>query len=68
MIRIGEEAGSVPDMLKSAAEYQDEDLNNLLSGVVSLVAPAVLFLMGGVIAMLLIAMYLPLFEVTDIMS
>ncbi len=68
MIRIGEESGSVSEMLKNASEYHDEDLNNLLSGVVSLVAPVVLLIMGVLIAALLIAMYLPLFEVTDIMS
>ena len=68
MIRIGEESGSVSDMLKSAADYHDEDLSNLLGGVVSLVAPVVLLAMGVLIAALLIAMYLPLFDVTDIMS
>ncbi|MCK5879326.1 MAG: type II secretion system F family protein, partial [Holophagae bacterium] len=68
MIRIGEESGSVSGMLKSAADYHDEDLSNLLEGVVSLVAPVVLLAMGVLIAALLIAMYLPLFDVTDIMS
>ncbi len=68
MIRIGEESGSVSGMLKSAADYHDEDLSNLLGGVVSLVAPAVLLAMGVLIAALLIAMYLPLFDITDIMS
>ncbi|PJB80639.1 MAG: hypothetical protein CO090_04090 [Acidobacteria bacterium CG_4_9_14_3_um_filter_49_7] len=68
MIRIGEESGSVSGMLKSAADYHDEDLSNLLGGVVSLVAPVVLLAMGVLIAALLIAMYLPLFDITDIMS
>jgi len=68
MIRIGEESGSVSAMLKSAADYHDEDLSNLLEGVVSLVAPVVLLAMGVLIAALLIAMYLPLFDITDIMS
>ncbi|NOZ13376.1 MAG: type II secretion system F family protein [Acidobacteria bacterium] len=68
MIRIGEESGSVPGMLKSAADYHDEDLSNLLGGVISLVAPVVLLAMGILIAGLLIAMYLPLFDITDIMS
>ena len=68
MIRIGEESGSVSAMLKSAADYHDEDLSNLLGGVVSLVAPVVLLAMGVLIAGLLIAMYLPLFDITDIMS
>lgn len=68
MIRIGEESGSVSSMLTNAADYLDEDMNNLLGGVVSLVAPVVLLLMGVLIAGLLIAMYLPLFDITDIMS
>jgi len=68
MVKIGEESGSLPIMLKNAADYHDDDLNAKLNGVVSIIAPAVLFIMGGIIAFILIAMYLPLFEVSDIVS
>lgn len=68
MVKIGEESGSLPLMLRNSADYHDDDLNSKLEGLVSIIAPVVLFIMGGIIAFILIAMYLPLFEVSDIVS
>ena len=68
MMRIGEETGSLTSMLKSSAEFEEEELNSSLASLTSLVAPFVLLLMGVIIAFILISMYLPLFEVSDIIS
>ena len=68
MIKIGEETGSLTSMLKSSAEFEEEELNSSLASLTSLVAPFVLLLMGVIIAFILISMYLPLFEVSDIIS
>ncbi|BBB32466.1 type IV pilus assembly protein PilC [Thermotomaculum hydrothermale] len=68
MIKIGEETGSLTTMLKNSAEFEEEELSTLLANITSLVAPFVLLLMGAIIAFILISMYLPLFEVSDIIS
>jgi len=68
MLKIGEETGSLPVMLKQSAEFEEEELNTALANITSLVAPVVLLLMGVIIAFILISMYLPLFEVSDIIS
>ncbi len=68
MIKIGEETGSLNTMLNSSAEFEEEELSTALANITSLVAPVVLLLMGVIIAFILISMYLPLFEVSDIIS
>ena len=68
MIKIGEETGSITTMLKNSAEFEEEELSTALANITSLVAPVVLLLMGAIIAFILISMYLPLFEVSDIIS
>ncbi len=68
MLSIGEETGSLTSMLSSSADFEEQELTTLLNNITSLVAPAVLLLMGAIIAFVLIAMYLPLFEVSDIIS
>ena len=61
MIKVGESSGTLEEMLNSASEFYDEEIDSLLSRVVSFVEPAVLVLMGAVIATILLAVYLPLF-------
>jgi len=68
MIKIGEDSGSLPLMLINSADYQDDDLNAKLNGIVSIIAPAIILFLGAIIAFILIAMYLPLFEISDIVS
>lgn len=68
MVKIGEETGSLTTMLKNSAEFEEEELSTALANITSLVAPFVLLLMGAIIAFILISMYLPLFEVSDIIS
>ncbi len=68
MMKIGEETGSLGTMLRNSAEFEEEELTSLLNNITSLVAPIVLLLMGAIIAFILISMYLPLFEVSDIIS
>ncbi len=68
MMKIGEETGSLTLMLKNSAEFEEEELTGSLANITSLVAPFVLLLMGAIIAFILISMYLPLFEVSDIIS
>jgi type IV pilus assembly protein PilC len=61
MIKVGESSGTLEEMLNSASEFYDDEIDALLSRVVSFVEPAVLVIMGAIIATILLAVYLPLF-------
>jgi type IV pilus assembly protein PilC len=63
MIKVGESSGSLEEMLQSTSEFYDDEIDALLARVVSFAEPAVLVIMGAVIATILLAVYLPLFTI-----
>jgi type IV pilus assembly protein PilC len=65
MIEVGESTGALPQMLTSVAEFYEEDVNTQMTAALSLVEPAIMIVMGGFVAFVLIALYLPIFSLTD---
>jgi len=66
MTEVGESTGSLQDMLNSLADFYDEELETSLERFVTLVEPILLILLGIVIAALLLALYLPLFQLSSV--
>jgi type IV pilus assembly protein PilC len=66
MTEVGEATGSLQDMLNSVADFYDEELETNLERFVTLVEPVLLILLGIVIAALLLALYLPLFQLSSV--
>ena len=65
MIEVGESTGALPQMLNSVAEFFEEDVNTKMAATLSLIEPAIMIIMGGFVAFVLIALYLPIFSLTD---
>jgi len=65
MIEVGESTGALPAMLNSVAEFFEEDVNNRMTATLSLVAPAIMIVMGTFVAFVLISLYLPIFSLAD---
>ncbi len=65
MIEVGESTGALPSMLNSVAEFFEEDVNTKMAAALSLVEPAIMIVMGCVVAFVLIALYLPIFSLAD---
>jgi len=63
MIQVGEETGSLSEMLNNISDFYDEEIDNNLNSLISLLEPVLLVAMGLVIAGMLLSMYLPLFRV-----
>lgn len=61
MIEVGESTGALPAMLSSTAEFYEEDVQTALTAAMSLIEPAILIIMGTVVAFVLISLYLPIF-------
>ena len=64
MTEVGESTGALQDMLNSLADFYDEEIETNLDRFVTLVEPVLLIIMGLVIAGLLLALYMPLFQLT----
>jgi type IV pilus assembly protein PilC len=62
MIEVGESTGALPQMLNSVAEFFEEDVQTNLTAAMSLIEPLILVVMGLVVVTILIALYLPIFN------
>lgn len=62
MIAIGEESGTLDKMLGKIADFYEEDVDNLLGNLSSLIEPAIMITLGILIGGLVVAMYLPIFQ------
>lgn len=68
MIKVGESTGALVEMLAHVGEFYDEEIETKLNRMMALMEPAILVLLGVVIAGLLYAFYLPLFEITKVQN
>jgi type IV pilus assembly protein PilC len=62
MVKVGEQTGALADMLNAVAEFYDEELDTRMATVLSLVEPVLLVLMAIIVAGMLLAFYLPMFQ------
>lgn len=62
MTAIGEESGSLDKMLSKAAEFYNEEVDHTINNVTALINPILMVFVGGLIAVVLIALYLPVFQ------
>ena len=66
MIAIGEEAGAVDEMLSKIAFIYEAEVDDLVDGLTSLLEPLIMAVLGVVIGGLIVAMYLPIFEMGNV--
>lgn len=63
MISIGEESGNVDAMLSKVADFYDEEVEQAVKALTSLLEPLMMVLIGGMVGSMIIGMYLPMFSV-----
>ena len=63
MIKVGETSGALEEMLSAVSDFYDEEIDTLLARVITLVEPAILVMMGGIIMTILMSVYLPIFKI-----
>jgi len=68
MAAIGEEAGSVDTMLSKVADFYEEEVDNAVEGMSSLLEPLIMAILGVLIGGLVIAMYMPIFQMGKIVG
>lgn len=62
MVAIGEEAGALDDMLDKSANYYEEQVDNAVDNLTALLEPMIMAVLGVLVGGLLIAMYMPIFQ------
>ena len=68
MAEVGESTGALQDMLNTVADFYDEEISTQMERFVTLIEPVLLVIMGVVIAGLLLALYLPLFQLSSVLD
>ena len=62
MMRVGEQTGSLPEMLNHVADFYDEDVNIKSAALLSYIEPVILIFVAAFVAFILISLYLPIFS------
>jgi type IV pilus assembly protein PilC len=66
MVAIGEEAGSLDAMLSKVADFYEEEVDNAVDSLSSLIEPMIMAILGIVVGGLVVAMYLPIFKMGSV--
>ena len=67
MTAIGEEAGALDTMLFKVAEFYEQEVNNAVDALASLIEPMIMVIIGGVVGGMVVGMYLPIFKLAAAM-
>ncbi|MGZ0718923.1 type II secretion system F family protein [Pseudomonas palleroniana] len=62
MVAIGEESGTLDGMLEKVASHYEADVDHLVDNLTSLMEPLIMVVLGGIVGALVLAMYLPVFQ------
>jgi type IV pilus assembly protein PilC len=68
MVEVGESTGALQEMLNSLADFYDEDIETEIARFITLIEPVILVIMGVVIAAVVLALYMPLFELSSVVG
>jgi type IV pilus assembly protein PilC len=68
MIAVGEATGALDAMLGKVADFYDEEVDNAVDALTSMLEPIMIVFLGATVGVLLIAMYLPIFQMADVVS
>ena len=63
MISVGEQTGAISSMLGKIADFYDDEVDQTVNALISLMEPILILFLGGLVGSIIVAMYLPLFEI-----
>lgn len=65
MVAIGEQTGALDQMLAKVADFYEDEVENAIRAMTSLIEPLLMVVLGGIIGFIMIAMYMPIFQMGD---
>jgi type IV pilus assembly protein PilC len=63
MVAVGEETGALDSMLSKIADFYEDEVAAAVKALTSILEPAMIILVGGIVGVIVVSMYLPLFDV-----
>ena len=63
MVEVGEETGALPDMLGRIAETYDDEVDNAVAGLTSVIEPLMIIVLAVVVGVIVIAMFMPMIQI-----
>ncbi len=68
MIGVGEQTGALDSMLAKIADFYDEEVDNAVAALTSMLEPLMMVFLGGTVGFLVVSMYLPVFKMADMIN
>lgn len=68
MVQVGESTGALDSMLNKIADFYEEDVDNMVANLTSLLEPVLMVFLGVVLGGLIVAMYLPIFQLGSVVG
>lgn len=68
MITVGEETGALDEMLTKIADFYDEEVDSAVDALTSVIEPVMIVFMGAIVGGMVVAMYLPIFQMVNIVA
>ncbi len=68
MMAVGEDTGALDDMLHKISEFYDQDVEATTESLTSLIEPLMIAFLGGMVGSMIIALYMPIFKVFDLIQ
>ncbi len=68
MVSAGESTGKIDAMLEKMADFWDEEIEAILDALTSLIEPLLIVVLGVIVGGIVIAMFLPIFKLSDVVS
>ena len=68
MIPVGEQTGALDEMLEKIADFYDDEVDTAVDGLTAIIEPVMIVVMGVVVGGMLVAMYLPMFKLINVVS
>lgn len=64
MLKIGEESGSIDSMLQKTSDFFEEELEEAIKRMTSMMEPLIIIIVGGIVAVVLLSIYMPMFDLS----
>nr|WP_320133228.1 type II secretion system F family protein [uncultured Holophaga sp.] len=68
MVGVGEATGALDAMLSKVADFYEDEVDNAVAALTSLMEPLIIAILGGIIGFIVIAMYLPIFNLANVLG
>jgi type IV pilus assembly protein PilC len=68
MVGVGEATGALDAMLSKVADFYEDEVDNAVAAMTAMMEPLIIAILGGVIGFIVVAMYMPIFNLANVMG